>query len=143
MTAQCIYSPVGEREEYSFDRMMDVCLTISRSSNFYDYKIGAVIVKRKSVISCGFNSRKTHPLMVKYNPPEIVKKPVLHAEIHAISLARVSDLIGSTMYIGRLTKTGLLGNSRACIACYTAMKDYGVESMVYVEQGKLYREYIQ
>lgn len=143
MGAQCVYLPIGEREEIVYDKMMEECHKLSLSSVFNNYKMGAILVRKKTIISYGLNSRKTHPLMAKYNPPTAKKRPVLHAEMHALSLAKVSDLIGSTMYIGRLTNTGLAGNSRACIACHTAMRDFGVESMVYYENGKFYREYIQ
>lgn len=143
MTAQCIYAPVGYRESIQEDKWVKESLNLSRASIYPHYKMGAVIIKKNKVVSYGINSRKTHPLQKKFNPKEINKAHALHAEMHAISLACVEDLIDSTIYVGRLTKTGLVANSRPCIACYTAMKTFGVKSFVYWESGNFYKEYFE
>ena len=94
----------------------------------YEQRVGATIVKRKSVISCGHNyshksAKKLHPRFQKW--PNSV-----HAEVDCIIKAR-QDLTGTTMYVVRINNHGQLMNSKPCKCCSMYLKHVGIKRVYY------------
>lgn len=83
---------------------------ISRSGS--PIKHGAVIMDGKRIISTGFNSRKTHPKVKKYDYLSF-----LHAETHAILKIGLEECLGKNLFVVRLLLGNKLGYSKPCPAC--------------------------
>lgn len=119
--------------------LIQVAGKLALTSTYGRFKLGAIIARKNKIISMGTNSRKTHPLQQKYaNRPHL--EAWLHAEIHALTLARVGDLWGSDAYIARVTADGQMASSRPCEGCYRALADHGVKRIFYCDGGKFYKE---
>lgn len=94
----------------------------------YEQRVGAVIVKRKSIVSRGHNYphrsvKKLHPRFQEW--PNSV-----HAEVDCIIKAR-QDLAGTTMYVIRINKRGQLVNSRPCKRCFMYIEHVGIKRVYY------------
>ena len=94
----------------------------------YEQRVGATIVKRKSIISRGHNyshksAKKLHPKFQKW--PNSV-----HAEVDCIIKAR-QDLTGTTMYVVRINNHNQLMNSKPCEHCFMYIKHVGIKKVYY------------
>jgi len=97
------------------------------------YKIGAVLVFKKSVLATGYNQKKSHPLQLKYNKfREDYKRlgTFVHAEINCIGSLR-SVPKGSTLFIGRFNANGVRSICRPCEGCLQLIKLHGITEIVY------------
>lgn len=101
-------------------------------------KLAAAVVYKGSVVSVGFNQRKTHPMQVKWtrNP----NKTTLHAEINAICRAsRIIDeyeFSKSSIYVVRVkkdpvTKKWILGMAMPCGGCFDCIQAFGIKEVFY------------
>jgi tRNA(Arg) A34 adenosine deaminase TadA len=112
---------------------------VAESSTYGRFRLGAIIAKRRSFLSSGTNSKKTHPLQLKF-----ASRPHLqawtHAEISALSKARAGDLLGASAYVARITQDGCSANSRPCRGCLAALQHYGLKRMYYFKDGQYFRE---
>jgi deoxycytidylate deaminase len=90
------------------------------------YKIGAVIVRNKSVISLGFNQCKTHP---RYSNGEEFYS--LHAEIASILKVQFQKLSGCSIYVYRETVNEIPGLSRPCKHCLPIIIESGISKIYY------------
>jgi deoxycytidylate deaminase len=99
----------------------------ARSSTCHPYRFGAVIAN-KNVVSVGKNKQKTHP-----KSTSIWKR--IHAEFDAVSAAKRSNLIGTTLFVARLTPENTLGWSRPCEDCIRILRSKGIAEIVYVNSA--------
>lgn len=87
------------------------------------------IWRRNRLIAVGYNSRKSHPIQSKYKSRN--ERIFLHAELSAIhSVIRtrgVSYLQHCTLVVIRLDAEGNEANSRPCIGCLRAIKEFGLK----------------
>ena len=108
---------------------------ISKTSNHPRISIGAVITDKNTVISCGTNMHKTHPIQKKYN--EFNKKlddkchHFIHAEISAIIHAGTTNLDGCSIYVYREDKNRNIAMCRPCPACFNFIKSVGIKKIYY------------
>ena len=111
-------------------------------------KVGSSIYMKNRWIASAVNSNKTHTKVVKYNsilPFE--KVPFLHAEMGALIAA--SKRIDSkefkycTLYVARDLKCGGYGLARPCPACMEAIKEYGIQKIVYTTDSGYAVEFIR
>lgn len=113
-------------------------------SEFPRYKMGSALFDRAGkLITVGWNKRKTHPEQKKYavklKQPE---RQYLHAEIDAL-VTRRYGLIPYVIVVVRLTKNGKLTMARPCPICMRAIKEAGIEEIIYSDNnGKMVKEYI-
>ena len=84
-------------------------LKAARGSNLHKHRVGAVLMKGKSVVAAGCNSKKTHPLCIT--------DFTQHAEFNVCSKVDYSFLNQLTIYIVRLTRTNRIGMSKPCEEC--------------------------
>ena len=103
-------------------------------------------------MAVGYNHKVTSPLQKKYNKYRVSKngriydvnkqKNNIHAE--ADSLIRASnrltddDLKECKVLIYRQTKSGIMGLSRCCNACYKMLEDVGIKEIYYSKYIKGY-----
>ena len=120
-------------------KFFDVAKAVSKTSSYNAYKIGAVIVNKKEIISVGCNVKKTHPMQKKLNPlrysnwDDVSPKlhHFLHAEMSAIIHSDNKDLSKMSIYVYRETKEGKMANSRPCNACMQALREKGIKRIFY------------
>lgn len=102
-------------------------------SDIPTYKIGAILVHRKSIIATGFNKKKSHPLQKRLNQLREEGKrdrSFLHAEIDCIGSLDEAPK-GSTLFIGRFDMNGKYGMCRPCEACMAGIRLRGIQEIVY------------
>lgn len=111
-------------------------------------KVGSSIYMRNRWISSAVNSNKTNPKVVKYNsilPFE--KTPFLHAEMAAIISAAkkidIKDFKYCTLFVARSLNSGGCGLARPCPACMEAIREYGIQKIVYSTDSGYAVEFIR
>lgn len=120
-------------------RLFDTLFTLAQDHNEgIRTSVVAAIVNRKTIVSFGFNQRKTHPLQAKYAKNE--HAIFLHAEIDAIrkALKRGADLTKCDLYIMRAKHTGpkfgdpvVCALARPCSGCQRCIGDMGFRNVYY------------
>tara|TARA_R100000306_G_scaffold30909_1_gene33142 strand:+ start:46 stop:423 length:378 start_codon:yes stop_codon:yes gene_type:complete len=103
-----------------------VAMTGSGVGTRGNFRLGAVLVYKNSIVSTGTNSYKTHPLMAARTA-----WPFLHAEQHAIVRAGVDNCEGLDLYVARVLKNNDLAMSRPCDICDQFIKDVGIKNVYY------------
>lgn len=95
-------------------------------SEFLRHRVGAVIVKGQRVLSTGYNN-------IGYS--KYIKQHSVHAEERAVvSLlreGRLTDLVGSTIYVTRFTKAGNIGLAAPCARCQALLRSVGCSRAIY------------
>lgn len=91
-----------------------------------NFRLGAVLVHRNSIVSVGMNSYKTHPLMAART-----EWPFLHAEQNAIIRAGLDNCEGLDLYIARVLKNNELAMSKPCKVCIGLINDVGIKNIYY------------
>lgn len=94
----------------------------------YEQRVGAVIIKRKSILSCGHNY--SHKSVKKLHPRFRLYKNSIHAEVDCIIKAR-RNLAGTTMYVVRINNRGQLMNSKPCKHCFMYIEHAGIKRVYY------------
>jgi len=117
-------------------RFFKVAAAMAETSVHPHFKIGAAIVIKKTVIALGANDLRSHPLQKQYNQYRFDDdkcKHTTHAEMNALLRAKrvAIDLSDAKLFVYRKTKKGTLGNSRPCVACMNAIKDFGIKDVYY------------
>lgn len=114
-----------KRSRIMFDHARTAALSscgIGRGS----YRVGAVICDKRNIISAGYNSYKSHPLLKE------MKYPCLHAETSAIFKAGIQNTTGLNMYICRIWKDGsTIGLSKPCSNCMGFINMAKLNSVIY------------
>lgn len=105
-------------------RFFELCRKLSYSSNHWQHKIGAVVVRKNRVISTGFNQVKTHP---KSPHPYFM----LHAELAAIIGCSYEELKGATIYVFRQHRNGECAMAKPCPTCEAALRQAGIKKVYY------------
>jgi deoxycytidylate deaminase len=95
-------------------------------------RMGAVIYRRRRLISIGQNSRRSHPLQARYgrNPASIC----IHAEIAALANARES-VAGAVMFVARVFRDGKPALAQPCSGCQRAIAAFGLSDVEWTENG--------
>lgn len=81
------------------------------------YRLGAVIVRQDRCWVAGFNSFKTHPILVDY-----YKYPVFHAEAHALIKMGIDKAKDATLFVARILKNGSWAMAQPCGSCQKLME---------------------
>lgn len=132
---ECRVKLYSEANNSDIESVVDFTLPLAKVNmlfkehpNNMHFKYGAFIMRRKEIISIGWNQKKTHPKQLEYQTNTF--KVFLHAEIHAIIRARQS-VVDCDMYIFRQVKSGKLATSTPCNGCVEAMRDAGLNNVTF------------
>jgi tRNA(Arg) A34 adenosine deaminase TadA len=98
-------------------------LMMAESAPHEKWRVGAVIVRGGAVLSTGYNRYRNSPSIVQLDGVSY------HAEEAALRM--VGNAEGATIYVARVTKTGLLSLARPCPKCVPKLKEAGIHSMVW------------
>ena len=105
------------------ERFFKLAKKEAEKSSHSKYKLGCVIIRKKTVLSRGNNTDQTHPIWGLNGWHK------LHAETHALSLAhsRRINITGADIYIYRK------GNrlAKPCSNCYNAIRKAGIRNIYY------------
>ena len=121
-------------------RYFNIAREISKLSPFKKIKLGCVVVYKKDILSVGYNSYKTNPLMKeldkeRYDVEEDYNYHChsLHAEVSALIKIRHLDIDFKKVivYTYRESRTGALRMSRPCKSCAKLIRDLGIRKMCY------------
>ena len=125
-------------------KILDTIYQLAVDSPYvYRAKICAAIVKRRKIISFGFNQRKTHTLQARYSKHYLACS--IHAEIDAIKNALrkidTSELDHCDIYIARAKRNGvgkpfIKGLAKPCIGCQRAIRAFNLRNVFYTEEGE-------
>jgi deoxycytidylate deaminase len=111
----------------------------ARKSTYDRISIGAVIVKKNTIITTGWNSLKTHPIQQYHNRKRFDNQifdtvnHYLHAETDAIQQAlRMRKVLdGAVIYVSRINRDNKYGMCRPCPACIGAIRAVGIRDIFY------------
>lgn len=92
------------------------------------HRVGAAIFRGGSLLSLGWNSLKTHPASTtRYHGQ--------HAEFAALIGTRKEEIVGSTIFVVRLTKASHLGISKPCEHCERILRAAGVKKVWFLDEN--------
>jgi len=100
------------------------CKGVGTRGNF---RLGAVLVGKNSVISAGHNSYKTHPIMASRT-----EWPFLHAEQHAIIRNGLDNCDNLDLYVVRVLKNNEMAISYPCEVCRELISNIGIKNVYYI-----------
>lgn len=89
--------------------------------------MGAAILKRKKLISIGWNQDKTHTQSKTWANRH-------HAEFHALVGTSKIDLAGTTIFVARLDKKEELKISKPCPECRELIQAAGIRKVFYINE---------
>jgi deoxycytidylate deaminase len=95
------------------------------------YKMGAIVIGDRKVQAFGWNKNKTHPRALNYTRK-------IHAELAALIGERwhgAISLLNMDMYVVRLTNGGKLATSKPCRDCMILIKEAGIKSVTFIDEG--------
>lgn len=84
-----------------------------------------MIVRSGRVLSIGVNRYRNNPARVSRDSVSY------HAE--EVALRRAGNVEGSTIYVARVTRSGLLGLAMPCARCQELLLDRGVSTAVWTD----------
>ena len=110
-----------DRDEY----FLELAKKEAMKSTYTPQRVGAVIVRKGTVVGRGFN-QKRHTGKVKTQWPDS-----LHAEAAAIIDTSRRLLAKSTIYVCRIKKDGTSAMAKPCDYCAALLKYVSVKRVVY------------
>lgn len=94
------------------------------------FRLGAVLTRKKHVISVGINKMKTtHPTQQKYSLDGTLMG--LHAEVHACLGVNEEQFYKSELYVARIKKNGIVAMAKPCDDCHRFLTNVGVIKVHY------------
>lgn len=125
---------MGEVSTRIFKKTIEAAAT---TEGIKRYKLGASLFdKRGRVVVSKGNSRKTHPLQLKFS-----RYPYLHAEAHAIISYGLDNCKGLNLFVTRTDSAGNSTMARPCPSCLALAKYVGIESIYYTDwKGSIVHE---
>lgn len=121
-------------------RYIEHAKKIAHSSNFPDYRHGAVLVKGGSVINTSNNKSGYCAFGMRFRKKDQGKATV-HAELGAILGVDKKLTHGATIYVARIGKQGAIRPSQPCEMCMAAMRYVGVKRVVFTIDSKFAGSY--
>lgn len=132
---------------------------LATSSDYTQTRLGAVIMYKGNIVGSGCNSNRSDPTQKRYNRRFRTFHNIdesypcnmdgIHAEMRAIksvpyNVAHEMNWRRATMYVYRISlghKRGI-GLARPCPACMSAIRDSGIQEVVYTTNDGIARETI-
>jgi deoxycytidylate deaminase len=128
-----------------YEGMLRKAALLGQLSDMPKHKIGAILVHKKSIVSTGYNKRKSHPLQYQFNQyrqSHKRKANFVHAEVDCLGSLREVPR-GSILFVGRLDLNGNPALCRPCEACSHLIKLHGITEIVYNTEDGYAIEYLE
>ena len=114
-------------------RFVELAKRAARYSE-HQFRVGAVVVHKNRLVSFGHNQ----PL--KSHPRSRNRWGRIHAELHAILGVPLEVLRGTSLYVVRLTRVGLLATSHPCLECMALIREVGIKRIYFVNDKRIVEE---
>ena len=111
-------------------RHLDLAKRIAHSSDFHEYRHGAVLARGKSVVNVSTNKNGYKSWAQRFRRRD-EGHATHHAELGCILGVDRSITQGATVYVARIGKQGDLRLSKPCPMCEAAMRHVGVREVIY------------
>lgn len=108
-------------------------------SDFPTFKLGAALYSRRKLISVGWNHTKTHPLLFQGSKHR--RQESRHAEFSVLLGVPKHLVVGSTVFVARVTKGGRVSMAKPCPSCQNLLKTAGVRKVYYSNPEGIMEEY--
>lgn len=106
----------------------------AQKSSFYRARVGAVITKKKCMVSSAHNATRCYRDPQGFILPRKVEH-ALHAEqaaiIKALNAGLQNDLVGSYLYVTRIKKDGSTAMALPCPTCQELIISVGIKRVFY------------
>jgi tRNA(Arg) A34 adenosine deaminase TadA len=112
------------------NRLIERARRIAEQSTYGAFRHGAILAKGNRVLSQGWNSKDFCQFAERFYHKDD-GNATRHAEIACIHNVERSILQGSTIFVVRINRTGILRMSKPCPMCQSALRHVGVEKVVY------------
>jgi tRNA(Arg) A34 adenosine deaminase TadA len=99
-------------------------------SSVLQYRMGAVLVKGKTVIGAGCN-RNDHPKLRRWRSRHLFPHTGLHAEMAALWGCDWKALPGTRLYVVRVKRDGSLAMAKPCKVCEELIGWAGIRKVYY------------
>lgn len=134
------------KTKYRFhNKMLIAAGIISELSDFERNKFGAILCFNKTIISSGYNQKKTHPLQYELNKSRYWYKhenSFVHAEMSCLSKIKKVPK-NSILYVARKNKNNEFLMARPCSACMQKIITSGIEMIIYTTDSNFAIEYLK
>ena len=117
------------------DKGMQIATQAALLSDCPTYRVGAALMNGNQMVSKGRNHFKKSHTQSKtiYNG--------IHAEFNCLYGLDPSKCRGRSLFVVRLTPTGVKSMARPCVGCLSLLRKYGVRVFYYTDyNGKVIRE---
>ena len=106
-------------------RYLRLAETYAYKSNYERWPVGAVLVRGGSVLTGASNDLR--------NPADITGVPFEQCSLHAemAVLKKTKNVVGSTIYVARVLRTGSVGLAKPCSRCQKELMVSGVRQAVW------------
>lgn len=116
-------------------RFIELGTRIAQTSDFKDYRHGAVLVKGGSILNVAAN-KNSHVRFGNRFRKRNCGHATHHAELGCILGLDRSATNGSTLYVVRIGKKGELRMSKPCEMCQAILRHVGVKKVIYSINSK-------
>lgn len=106
-------------------RWLTHAVNIAQDATHFQWRVGAIIVKSGRVLGHGTNKYRNHPSRVDRRGVSF------HAE--EVAMKRSGNIEGSTIYVGRITRSGTIGRALPCSRCQMELELNGVNTVIWTE----------
>lgn len=106
-------------------RWLSKAVQVAQGALHSKWRVGAVIVKNGRVLGYGSNRYRNNPARVE------LRGVSYHAE--EVAIRRSGNVAGATIYVARVTKSGMIGLATPCIRCQNMLVEYNVSSVIWTE----------
>lgn len=106
-------------------RWLSKTINIAQQASHAQWRVGSIIVKSGRVLGYGTNRYRNHPSRVDLDGVSY------HAE--EVALRRSGNVAGSTIYVGRITRSGTIGLALPCPRCQEELVTQGVTTAIWTE----------
>ena len=114
--------------------VLNKALESAKKSNFYIYKVGAVIFKGKKIISCGYNDIRSFS---KINNKYKKHFTSCHAEQFALmNIPNKKNIKNASIFIIRLNISGKTSLAKPCEYCLKTIKSFNIKKIYYSNKKK-------
>ncbi len=91
-----------------------------------NFRLGAVLVYKKKILTAKCNSYKTHPKVCRY-----YLWPTLHAEAAAILSLGLDNCEGTSLFVLRILKNKDIAMAKPCSCCMKLILSVGIKNIFF------------
>lgn len=118
----------------SDQRFLDKACVLADNSDCH-FRHGAILRKSGKTLAVGINYDVNDPAYLEDDVA--ATHASVHAEIAALNACKKANVVGSTIYVARISKAGEPAMSKPCENCAKALKEAGVKKVFYTIDSEM------